>query len=187
MCPRHWPLDPPPTAEQPCNSALPAPSFPALLTQGLAVNLPLCFWCWEPPTSPRPTFTSTQLAVIWTAFLAAILYFSSCHHFVFEKPWGLNLSHLKKALTHSGGRRSSAARTTYTAPGESAFPCSSAISWCISGLESLTYGMQFQDYIHVYFLLHISQISFIFCWWVNTCRFSHLFRFRENANIYKKK
>lgn len=39
--------------------------------------------------------------------------------------------------------------------------------------------------IYVYLFLRISQISFIFCWWINTCRFSHLFPFQENENLKK--
>lgn len=74
-------------------------------------------WCSEPPTS-LPTN-------VYIHYTGSHFDWSSGHHFVFLKAWGLNfhLRHPKNPLTHSGGRRSSAARTRYTAPGETAFAC----------------------------------------------------------------
>lgn len=151
---------------------------------GPSLNLPLG-WCLGLQIKAKP-----PVSVPTDVYIHILFDCPPWHHCVLKMPWGLNflLWHPKVTLTQAGRRQRAAApevprRASYSPGMGPRFPAH--LDSVHFGLESCASGMQFQDFIPVYFFLQASQISFIFCWWINTCRYSHLFPFQENMDLKK--
>lgn len=138
-------------------------------------------WQQTHPRLSPPTFSSTPQSVI-------LFDCPPCHHFVLKKLRGFNFGFWDPKVTSAqAGRRQSAPEPEIPMRRSHTRGCICPLAWslCLLGWQSHSHGRKLQDYIPVYFFLHVSHISFVFCWWINTCRFSHLFPFQGNGNRTK--